>query len=49
MAPSMARWSKLPVADIVTHKVPYTDGPGIYDMLISNPDDSGAILLEWDT
>ncbi len=40
---------KLPVADIVTHKVPYTDGPGIYDMLISNPDDSGAILLEWDT
>lgn len=39
---------KLPVADIVTHKVPYTDAPGIYDMLIADPDDSGAILLEWD-
>ena len=44
-----ARDTQLPVADIVTHKVPYTDGPGIYDMLISNPDASGAILLDWDT
>ena len=39
---------KLPVGEIVTHKVPYTEGPKIYDMLINSPDDSGAILLEWD-
>ncbi len=39
---------KLPVGEIVTHKEPYTEGPKIYDMLINSPDDSGAILLEWD-
>jgi threonine dehydrogenase-like Zn-dependent dehydrogenase len=39
---------KLPVAEIVTHKEPYTGAPAIYDMLIEDPEDAGAILLDWD-
>ncbi len=39
---------KLPVGETITHKEPYTEAPKIYDMLIASPDDSGAILLEWD-
>ena len=39
---------RLPVGKTVTHKVPYTEGPGIYDMLIRDPSDVGTILLEWD-
>jgi L-iditol 2-dehydrogenase len=39
---------RLPVAEIVTHKEPYTSAPTIYDMLIEDPEDAGAILLEWD-
>ena len=38
---------KLPVGEIVTHKVPYTEGPKIYDMLINSPQEAGAVLLEW--
>jgi threonine dehydrogenase-like Zn-dependent dehydrogenase len=38
---------KLPVQEIVTHKVPYTQAPEIYDMLNFRSDEAGAVLLEW--
>jgi threonine dehydrogenase-like Zn-dependent dehydrogenase len=39
---------KLPVSQIVTHNVPYTQGPEIYDMLNFRPQEAGAVLLRWD-
>ena len=39
---------KLPVSQIVTHNVPYTMGPEIYDMLNFRPQEAGAVLLRWD-
>jgi len=39
---------KLPVSRIVTHNVPYTAGPEIYDMLNFRPQEAGAVLLRWD-
>ena len=41
------RKGKLPVKEIITHKIPFTEAPAIYEMLINNPEDSGAILLDW--
>jgi threonine dehydrogenase-like Zn-dependent dehydrogenase len=39
---------KLPVGEIVTHNVPYTMGPEIYDMLNFRSHEAGAVLLRWD-
>ncbi len=39
---------KLPMKETITHSVPYTDGPAIYDMLIKNPGPSAGILFKWD-
>jgi threonine dehydrogenase-like Zn-dependent dehydrogenase len=39
---------RLPVLDIVTHNVPYTDAPAIYDLLDFRPGEAGAVLLKWD-
>ena len=39
---------RLPVGEIVTHNEPFTDAPGIYDMLIERPQEAGAVLLRWD-
>jgi len=39
---------KLPVERIVTHNVPYTQGPEIYDMLNFRSHEAGAVLLRWD-
>ena len=38
----------LPVEEIVTHNVPFTEAPAIYDMLIARPQEAGAVLLRWD-
>lgn len=38
----------LPVSKIVTHNVPYTKAPEIYDMLNFRPQEAGAVLLRWD-
>ena len=40
---------RLPVMDIVTHNVPYTDAPAIYDLLNHRQGEAGAVLLRWDT
>ena len=45
---SLLERGRLPMKEIITHKVPYTEGPAIYDMLINNPADSAGILFEWD-
>ena len=37
----------LPVARIVTHNVPYTQAPEIYDMLNFRSHEAGAVLLRW--
>ena len=37
-----------PVAEIVTRREPCTGAPAIDDMLVEDPEDAGAILLEWD-
>ena len=42
------RTGKLPVMEIVTHNVPFTQGPEIYEMLNFRPQESGAVLLRWD-
>ena len=39
---------RLPVLDIVTHNVPYTGAPAIYDVLNFRPHEAGAVLLWWD-
>lgn len=39
---------RLPVGQIVTHNVPYTQGPEIYDMLNFRSHEAGAVLLRWD-
>ncbi|NPV48345.1 MAG: zinc-binding dehydrogenase [Armatimonadetes bacterium] len=39
---------KLPVERIVTHNVPYTMAPEIYDMLNFRSHEAGAVLLRWD-
>ncbi|MBU0609150.1 MAG: zinc-binding dehydrogenase [Armatimonadetes bacterium] len=39
---------KFPVGEIVTHNVPYTQGPEIYDMLNFRSHEAGAVLLRWD-
>lgn len=39
---------RLPVLDIVTHNVPYTEAPAIYDMLNFRSAEAGAVLLRWD-
>jgi len=39
---------KLPVGEIVTHNVPYSMAPGIYDMLNFRSHEAGAVLLRWD-
>ena len=39
---------KLPVGEIVTHNVPYTMGPEIYDMLNFRSHEAGAVLLRWE-
>ena len=39
---------KLPVGEIVTHNVPFTMGPEIYDMLNFRPQEAGAVLLRWE-
>lgn len=39
---------KLPVGEIVTHNVPYTMGPEIYEMLNFRSHEAGAVLLRWD-
>ena len=38
----------LPVMKIVTHNVPFTQGPEVYDMLNFYPQEAGAVLLRWD-
>jgi len=38
----------LPVMDIVTHNVAFTEAPGIYDMLNRREHEAGAVLLRWD-
>jgi threonine dehydrogenase-like Zn-dependent dehydrogenase len=40
---------RLPVMEIVTHNVPYTQAPEIYDMLSFRPQEAGAVLLRWDS
>ena len=39
---------RLPVQETVTHNVPFTEAPAIYDMLIERPQEAGAVLLRWD-
>ncbi|MEN6404344.1 MAG: zinc-binding dehydrogenase [Armatimonadia bacterium] len=39
---------RLPVGEIVTHNVPYTMAPEIYDMLNFRSREAGAVLLRWD-
>jgi threonine dehydrogenase-like Zn-dependent dehydrogenase len=39
---------KLPMKEIITHNVPYTEGPAIYDMLINDPGQSVGVLFRWD-
>ena len=39
---------RLPVREIITHKVSFTQAPEIYDMLINNPQDSAGILFDWE-
>ena len=39
---------KLPVMDIVTHNVPFTKAPAIYDTLNFRAEEAGAVLLQWD-
>lgn len=46
-AAKLIQTGKLPVQDIVTHRVPYTQAPEIYDMLNFRSDEAGAVLLEW--
>lgn len=46
-AAKLIETGRLPVQDIVTHKVPYTQAPGIYDMLNFRSEEAGAVLLEW--
>ena len=41
------RTGKLPVMEIVTHNVPFTQGAEIYDMLNFRPQEAGAVLLRW--
>ena len=38
----------LPVSRIVTHNVPFTEAPGIYEMLRTRPQDAAGVLLRWD-
>ena len=38
---------RLPVLDIVTHNVPFTEGPAIYEMLNFRPEEAGAVLFRW--
>jgi len=38
---------RLPVMEIVTHNVPYTEAPQIYEMLNFRPEEAGAVLLRW--
>lgn len=38
----------LPVQRIVTHNLPYTRAPEIYDMLNFRAHEAGAVLLRWD-
>jgi threonine dehydrogenase-like Zn-dependent dehydrogenase len=37
----------LPVLDIVTHNVSFTEAPGVYDMLNRRGHEAGAVLLRW--
>lgn len=39
---------RLPVREIVTHKVHFTQAPAIYDMLRTRPQDAVGVLLCWD-
>lgn len=39
---------KLPMNEIITHNVPYTEAPAIYDMLINHPGPSAGVLFRWD-
>ena len=41
------RTGKLPVMEIVTHNVPFTQGPEIYEMLNFRPQEAGAVLIGW--
>jgi threonine dehydrogenase-like Zn-dependent dehydrogenase len=38
----------LPVLDIVTHNVHYTEAPEVYDMLNHREHEAGAVLIRWD-
>lgn len=44
----LMRAGRLPVERIVTHNVPYTMAPEIYDMLNFRSHEAGAVLLRWD-
>jgi len=44
----LLRQGRLPVLDIVTHNVPYTEAPAIYDLLNRRPHEAGAVLVRWD-
>ena len=41
------RTGKLPVMDIVTHNVPFAEGPKIYEMLNFRPHEAGSVLFRW--
>lgn len=38
----------LPVMDIVTHNVPFTEAAEVYEMLNHREQEAGAVLLRWD-
>jgi len=42
------RDGRLPVGETVTHELPFTEAPSVYDKLITDPSDVGAILLRWE-
>ena len=44
----LIRQKRLPVLHTVTHNVPYTEAPAIYDMLNFRAEEAGAVLLRWD-
>ncbi|MHB8997437.1 MAG: zinc-dependent alcohol dehydrogenase [Armatimonadota bacterium] len=46
-ATELLKNGKLPVSRIVTHNVPYTQAPEIYDMLNFRSHEAGAVLLRW--
>ena len=38
---------RLPVLDLVTHRVPFIQAPGVYTMLDQREQEAGAVLLLW--